>query len=146
MPTAAKLVAALMFAAVGWAAAEAFMPLIPERTQWGAFQPICAALGLLCGWRVMGPRAGRGWSTAIGVGLSTAAVLLGVALLLFSGREMILRSLDRRYGDALEATVGTFGIMLENAALMADVRFLGTLLLGGIVSGLASEAAGRIWR
>lgn len=146
MPTAAKLFAALTFAAVGWMAAEVYRPLMPEHTQWGRFVLICALLGLVCGWRVMGPRAGRGWVAAMGMGLSTSAVLLAVALLVFSGREMILRALNRRYDDTLEALVGVFAIMLEHAALMTDIRFLAVLVLGGVCGGLATEAAGRLWR
>lgn len=146
MPTAAKLFAALAFAAVGWAAAEAFKPLMPDLTQWGRFSMVCAALGLLCGWRVMGPRVGRGWAAAVASGLSTSAVLLAVALGLFSLREMLLRAIAGRYDGPLEATVAVFAVMLEHVALMGDGLFLGVLVLGGILAGLVADAAGRLWR
>lgn len=146
MPTAAKLFAALAFAAVGWMAAEAFRPLMTEQAQWSRFVPISAALGLICGWRVMGPRAGRGWVSAMGIGLSTSAVLLAVALFVLSFHTMILRALNRRYDGILEALLGVFAVMLEYAVLMVDLRFLAVLVLGGIAGGLASEAAGRLWR
>jgi len=146
MPTAAKLVAALAFAAVGWMAADAFRPLMPDQTRWGVFLPVCAAVGVLCGWRVMGPRVGRGWGAALSSGLSTSAVLLAVALAVFALREMILRSMARRYDGVLEAVVAVFGIMLEYVALMGDVRFLAVLVVGGLLGGLAAEAANRRWR
>lgn len=146
MPTAAKLAAALAFAVVGWLAAEAFRPLMPEQTRWGAFGLVCAGLGLLCGWRVMGPRVGRGWVSALSSGLSTSAVLLAVALGLFSVREMVLRSLGRQYDVVLEAVVAVFGIMLEYVALMGDARFLLTLAVGGLVAGVVAEVAHRRWR
>lgn len=146
MPTAAKLFAALAFAAVGWMAAEAYRPLMPDHTPWGRFVPISVALGLICGWRVMGPRAGRGWASAMGIGLSTSAVLLTVALFVLSFHTMILRALDRRYDGVLEALVGVFAIMLDYAARMVDLQLLAVLVLGGVAGGLASEAAGRLWR
>lgn len=146
MPTAAKLFAALAFAAVGFLTAEAFKPLVPEQSQWGNFTVICTVLGAFSGWRVAGPRLGRGWGAAVGVGLSAGVVLLVLAATLFSIREMVLRSMNFRYDGPLEAAVGTFAILLEYAALMGDARFLGTLVAGSILGGLIGEAAGRMWR
>ena len=146
MPTAAKLVAALAFAALGWLGAWAFKPLMPSETQWGYFQPICAALGLLVGWGFTGARAGRGYGAALGSGLTGATVLVVAALFVFSVREMLLRSMTFRYGGPLEAVVAVFAIMLDHAALMGDALFLSVLVAGGLVAGLMTEAASRLWR
>ena len=146
MPTAAKLVAALAIAAVGWFAAEAFKTLMPPETVWGNFTPICAGIGAIVGWRVLGARAGRGLQSALGVGLSASAVLVGVVLFLFSGREMVLRALDRRYDGPMDATVSVFGIMLEYGSRMGDVQLLGILIGGGLMAGLLAEVASRLWR
>ena len=145
MPTAGRLLGALAFALVGLLGATVFRPLMPPSTEFGNFTPICAALGALCGWNVMGPRAGRGWRLAAGAGLSTSAVLLVVALFLFAGREMMQRSLRGRYDGPMEATVATFGVVLEYAALMVDARFLAVMVLGGLVGGFVAEAAERRW-
>ncbi len=145
MPTGAKLIAALAFAAVAFAAAEAFKPLMPPHTQFGSFSVLCALIGAFTGWKVMGSRAGRGYGNALGVGLTASAVMTLAALFLFSFRETILRSMNRRYDGPLEATVGTFGIMVEHLAVMGDPRLLGVLALGGLLGGLAAEAAGRRW-
>lgn len=146
MPTAGRLFAALAFALVGLFAAWAFRPLMPPTTEFGSFVPISVVLGAICGWKVLGPRAGRGWRLAIGAGLSTSVVLLVVALILFSGREMLLRALRGRYDGPMDATVATFGVVLEYLSLMGDLRFLGVLVLGGILGGLLAETGQRIWR
>lgn len=145
MPTAGKLLAALAFALVGLVGAMSFQPLMPPTTAWGAFVPICAVIGAVCGWKVLGPRTGRSWRLAVGAGLSTSAVLVVVALVLFSGREMLLRSISGRYAGPMEATVSTFGLVMEHAALMGDAAFLGVMVAGGILGGLLAEAAQRHW-
>lgn len=146
MPTAAKLFAAIAFAIIGFAAAEAFKPLMPPETVFGMFSLICAAIGAVCGWMIMGPRVRNGWMTAMSIGLTTAVAMTAVALLAFSVREMIIRSLNRRFDGPMEALVGTFGIALEYAWLLVDIRVVGVLVVGGMLGGLIAEAAGRRWR
>jgi hypothetical protein len=146
MPTAAKLLAALAFALVAFLAAEAFKPLMPEETVFGWFSQICAVFGALCGWMVMGSRAGRGWTTAMGVGLTTSAAVAVVSVFAFSGREMVFRSMNRRYDGPMEAVVGTFDIALDYGWRMADAQVLGILAGGGILAGLITEFAARRWK
>lgn len=146
MPTAAKLVAALAFAAVAFAAATAYVPRLPEGTQATWFPPLSALIGALTGWMVMGPLAGRGWGASAGYGLRTSATVVFWAALLFSIREMVLRSMNKRYDGPMEAVVGTFDIMLDYGARMLDARVLGVLVAGGILGGLAAEVAARRWR
>jgi hypothetical protein len=64
MPKAARLVAALAFAALGYLAAEVFKNTMPERTVWGYFNPISAVIGLLCGWGIIGSWATL-WAGAV---------------------------------------------------------------------------------
>ena len=145
MPTAAKALGALWFGAVGAIAAEAYKPLLPPETVFGLFVPICGALGLLAGWRVAGALAGRGFNPAVATGLRTSVTLLFWALLVFSLREMLLRSMNRRYGGPTEALVGTFDIMLDYVSVMGDPAFLGVLIAGGIGGGLFAEWGARRW-
>ncbi len=147
MPTAARLVAALAFAVVAFAAARAYVPLLPEGTQVRLFAPVAALIGAATGWWVMGPLAGRGWGAAIGFGMRSAATAVFWAALLFSGREMILRSINRRYGGPMEAVVGTFDIALDYVRLLvSDPRVPAVLVLGGALGGLMAEVAARRWR
>lgn len=143
MPTAAKLFAALTFAAVAFVAAETFKPTLPPETQWGRFSLVCALIGAFWGWFLMGRRVGAGWGPAIGVGVTVSAVVTASALVLFAVREMLLRSMNRRYSGPMDALEGTFDILLEYGRLLADLRLIGLLVLGGILGGLIAEAAHR---
>ncbi len=147
MPTTARLVAALWFAAIGWLAANAFLPQLGEGASPGYLREVAAGIGLLAGWLVMGAMAGRGYADAVGIGLTTSVILAVVTLLGFSTREMIVDATHGRYGDSpMAAVAGIFSIMLDRAGQMAIPGVLGTLVLGGILGGLAVEAASRRWR
>ncbi|MFE3837150.1 TrgA family protein [Pseudogemmobacter sonorensis] len=148
MPTSAKLVAALWFAAVGWLAANAHVPALGENAQIGFFREITAAIGLLCGWMVSGALAGRGGVEAVGTGLRTSVTLTFFALLVFSVWQMVQLAFRRTYNEAgpMGAVMGAFELMIENAVAMLSVGVIGVLVLGGVVGGLVVEAAGRRWR
>lgn len=146
MPTAAKLFAAVVFTAVGFLAAEAYKPGLPEGTQFGLFSLIVALIGLLCGWMVMGRLAGQGYGGAAGSGLRTSATLLFWALLVFSVYEMIQRSMKMRYDGPVEALVSVFGLMLQYGQLVLTVPVLSVLAGGGVLGGWAAEFAARRWR
>ncbi|MDZ4094008.1 MAG: TrgA family protein [Paracoccaceae bacterium] len=145
MPTAAKLFAAVAFAAIGYFAAELFKPSMPETTQFGQFSLICAGIGVLCGWIVMGPLAGKGYSAAAGFGTRTAVTIAFWALLGFSIYEMVLRSTKMRYDGPMEAVAGAIGLMAEYGVLMMTPAVLGVLVLGGMLGGMFAEWAARRW-
>jgi hypothetical protein len=146
MPTAAKLFSAVAFAIAAYVAADVYKLGVPDRTVWGAFNLISAAIGMLCGWLVMGGLAGRGYRAAIGYGLRTMVTVVFWILLAFSTYMMIMRSMNKVYDGPMEALVGIFDLMIENAAPMANTTMIGTLFAGGIVSGMIVEWVGRRWR
>jgi hypothetical protein len=146
MPTAAKLVAAIVFAALAYLAAEVYKLGVPERTVWGLFGAICAAIGGLCGWFVMGRLAGRGYGAAMGYGLRTTVTFVFWIVLAFSTYQMILRSMSLRYGGPMEAIIGVFDLMIEYGQSMATGQLGATLLTGGILAGVVVEWAGRRWK
>jgi len=145
MPTAARLFAAIAFAAIGFMAAEIYKPGLPPETQWGRFTILSALIGLLCGWFVMGRLAGRGMRAAFGSGLRTSANMVFYAMLLFSVYEMVLRSLRKRYDGVFEAVMGTFDIMLAYGAALVRPEPLVVLVLGGMLGGAFAEWAARRW-
>lgn len=145
MPTAAKLFAAVAFAIVGYLAAEAFKPAMPEGTQFGVFGLVCAGIGALCGWFIMGRLAGLGYYAASGFGARTSVTLVFWALLAFSLREMILRSTKLRYDGPMEALTAALALMLEYGRLMLTPEVLGTLLVGGLLGGVLTEWAAKRW-
>lgn len=146
MPTAAKLIAAAAFALVGWLAAKYYVPQLPEGTSTGWFQEITAALGFLIGWLSLGPAVGRGYREAISLGLRTSLLLLAWALIGFSVYRMIMRSTKMTYHDAGEAILDVPMLMLYYGKLMGSAPFVATLILGGVLGGLAAEFAARRWR
>ena len=145
MPTAAKLVAALAFAVLGFLAAEVFKAAMPERTVWGYFNTVSAVIGLLCGWVIMGDLVGRGYQAAIGFGLRTMVQAVLLVVIVFSICEAVLRSTKLRYDGPMEAVLGMVQFALEYLAKLATPPMIGTLLLGGMLGGVAAEWANRRW-
>ena len=146
MPTAARLVAALLFAVIGFAAAEAFKPQMPPGTQFGYLSPICAALGIFSGWTVAGRYAGRGTGSSMGYGVRSAITIVFYALVLFSGYEMVLRSTKKIYHGPMEALQGMADLIAQYGLLLLNRADLIILIGGGIVAGVLVEAASRRWR
>ena len=146
MPTAAKLAAAILFALVAFATAQAVMALFPDGAQYGSFALICAVIGALVGWRVMGPRAGRGMPNSAGTGVATSFVVVFWAIFFFAANEMIKNAIRTRYDGPFDAVIGWFGIAADYAAAIFDPVILGLLLVGGALSGLVVEWVSRRWR
>ena len=103
MPTAAKLIGALSFAALAWFVSDLIKPLLPEGTQVGLLSPVNAFFGLLMGWRILGARAGEGIVSSVGYGLTAAVATVFWGLLAWAGYEMIVRSTRLYYDGPIEA-------------------------------------------
>ena len=146
MPDAAKLVAALGLAVVGFVVSGQVMTLFEEDTNFGWFTWINVALGLAVGWVFVGTRAGRGWVSAINVGLTGGFLLVFWGLFVQSCNEMTRLAMKNRYDGAAEALTAIFQIGAEWALLMSTVQIWGTVLIGGILTGFLAEIAWRSWR
>ncbi|MFZ1725054.1 MAG: TrgA family protein [Albidovulum sp.] len=146
MPTAAKLFAAFAFAVLAFFAAEVFKPYMEEGTQFGYFSVVSALIGLVCGWRVMGPDAGRGNWMAVGSGLKTSVCTVLAALAVFSIEEMLVLAFRPAYDGPMEAVVGAVGLAVDYVQRMFAWDFLAVVLIGGALAGLLSEWAARRWR
>ena len=146
MPDAAKLVAAIFVGSMAYVASLLFMPLMPESTNFGNFVYVNMIIGIVCGWVVMGKRAGRGVTAAINNGLGGALVLVLWALFLHSCYQMFDRAMDNWYNGAFDAMAAIFQFMAEYSLVMLDTNFLLTLFFGGVLAGLATEYAWRTWR
>lgn len=153
MPTAAKLVAALVFALVAAMALQAYLPLLhrPDGTVYtmptsdAVSYAVAVGLGLVIGWLVMGNNVGRSWGEAISLGWGTVIALMICALLALSVSLMIQRSMRMLYKGPMEALLGVFDLMLNYGLVMLDLKFLALLALGGAVGGVLAEFAGRRW-
>lgn len=146
MPTAAKLVAAVAFALLGFFAAELIKPLLPEGTQFGYFSLIAAGIGVLCGWFVMGGLVGAGYYSASGFGVRTSATLVFWSVVLLSIIEMVKLSIKLRYEGPMDAIQGAFEIALGYLRLMVDPGVIGVLLIGGALAGMFAEWSSKRWR
>ncbi|PWK62416.1 hypothetical protein C7455_101442 [Roseicyclus mahoneyensis] len=146
MPTAAKLVGAMAFFAVGWAAALQALTTMPDGTPATWFAPTIAMIGLWQGWAVAGRGAGMGWSMALGNGLRTSIQIAILGLLLFALRTMFIRSANLRYDGFFEAIFASMDLFIEYFFQSLIVPVWGVLLIGGIIGGLLCEGAARRWR
>jgi hypothetical protein len=146
MPTASKLFSAAAFAIIGFIAAELYKTTMLERTEWGQLSLICAAIGLLCGWQVMGTLTGHGYRPSVGYGLRTSATMVFWILIGFSIYEMVKRSMNMRYNGPMEAVLGSFELAMEFAVSMASVPVIGTFAIGGVVGGALAEWVSRRWK
>jgi hypothetical protein len=145
MPTAARMVSAVLMGMTMFLAAEASKAGLPEGTQVQYYSPIVALVGALTGWMVMGRLAGRGYRASLGFGLRTAVTAVFWVLLLFSLWQMIELSMKMRYDGPMQAILGVFGLMVENGRLVILQDVLVTLGLGGLLTGFAAEWAERRW-
>ncbi|MFN0113047.1 MAG: TrgA family protein [Paracoccaceae bacterium] len=145
MPTAAKLFAALSFLLVCFFAAEITKPHLPEGTVFGWFSEVSALIGLLFGWRVMGPTVGRGYYAAGSAGIRTSALSVLMALFLFSSENMLVQAFRRAYDGPTEAVIGILKVALDYAQMLLKPDVAAVLILGGAGAGLVAEWASRRW-
>lgn len=146
MPTAARLVAALCLAALGFVLSRIVMPLMPESTDFGYFIPVNVVLGLSAGWFIMGRRVGRGTTQAINNGLTGTFVLILWGVSVQAINEMMRLAMRNRYDNVFEAIAAIFEIGAEFSYTIATVEFAIAAVIGAVIAGLVTEFAGSRWR
>lgn len=146
MPTAAKLVGAFVFFAIGWAAALQVLTTVPEGTPATYFPITIAMIGLWQGWSVAGKGAGEGMGQAIGNGLRASVQIAVIGLAVFALRTMFIRSTNLRYDGFMEALMEAGDLFIQYFFQMAIVPVWGVLLIGGVIGGILCEGASRRWR
>lgn len=146
MPNAASLFAAVSLAIIAFVVSGQIMPLFPDGKDFGFFTLINMAIGIAVGWKVMGPRAGRGFTPGINNGLTGVAVMVFWGLFVQGCYEMFRLAMRNRYDGAFEAILAIFEIGYEYAVLIAQPNIIITLILGAIIGGLVTEYVSRIWR
>lgn len=135
MPTTARLVAALLLAALGWFTADLVKPYLPEAQPVGLFSPISALVGLGVGWIFTGKKLHGGEGSAVGIGLSSALLLVFWVAFIFSGYEMLQKALRKSYDGPTEAAVDTFAIILDQLKTAAQPDVIAAIVVGGVVAG-----------
>jgi hypothetical protein len=143
MPTAGRLVGAILFAPLFWYVSTLILPLFLEGTEPPWYAELNALIGLLMGWIVAGSRAGDGYRAAIGYGVTTVFAVAFWSLFSHSFIEMIERSLDKRYKGPVEAVISIFELAIEQAQILAVPHVLWTAFIGGIIAALLTEYVGQ---
>ncbi|MFY9212612.1 MAG: TrgA family protein [Aestuariivita sp.] len=146
MPNASSLFAAIFLAVIAFVVSGQIIPLFPEGKDFGLFTPLNMALGLVIGWKTMGPRAGRGMTAGITNGITGTALLVFWGLFVQGCYEMVRLAMRNRYDGPFEAIIAIFEIGYEFAVMMAQPNILLTLFIGAVVAGALTEHISRIWR
>jgi len=139
MPTAGRLAAAIALGALGAYMASLMYPRLPGGTSVTYFWGLCIAAGLWAGWVVVGSRAGRGYVSATGNGLTGMMAMVFWVIFLLSFGDMIAKSMRRTYDGPVEAVVNVFEIMLDYGWLLYTNEIVLVLAGGAISVGLISE-------
>lgn len=139
MPTAGKLVAAIMFTGLGVLVTYLIVPQFPEGTNFGWFMPGNALIGLLAGWIVAGSRAGRGYYNALGYGLTAMVLMVSWGLLIYSSIEMVERSIRKMYDGPVDAVVSVFELGVDYLRVIASVELVLFLVIGGLICGVVTD-------
>jgi hypothetical protein len=145
LPTAARLVAAISLAVLGWFASDLVRPLMPPHTAFGWFNYVNAVLGALCGWVVIGSRAGRGYTDALANGLTGVLALIVWAFFAQSLNLMLKQAMENKYDGPMQAIIGIFTNAVGYAQFLVDPTLIAALLIGGMICGLLAEATSRRW-
>lgn len=146
MPTAAKLVACMLFFMIGWQAAVYTLLTFPPEMPATYFPLTIALIGLWQGWTVCGARAGEGLGQAVANGLRCSVQIAFLGILLFALRTMFARAANLRYDAPWEAVTATSELFIEYLLQSLTIPVWSTLLIGGALCGLVVEAASRLWR
>ncbi|NOC44895.1 MULTISPECIES: TrgA family protein [unclassified Ruegeria] len=146
MPTASRLVAAVCLVVLAFLVSGMVIENGEEGKDYGYFTYVNMALGAICGWKIMGKRAGRGWTAGINNGLTGVASLIFWALFVQGCYRMFDLAMRNRYGGPFEAVMAIFSIGIDYGKQLIYPEILVTLAIGAVVAGLATEQASRKWR
>ena len=144
-PNAAQLFAAVSLAILAFIVSGQYMSLMPEGTDFGYFTVVNMGLGIVCGWTIMGKRAGRGVTAAINNGLTGMAAMVFWALFVQGCYEMFRLAMRNRFDGPLEALAAIFTIALDYGWIMLVPNIILTLLVGGVLAGFAADYAKKRW-
>ncbi len=146
MPTAAKFIAAVYFAALTWFVSGLVVTLFADGIIGPRFSLVNAGIGLVIGWVFLGRRMSAGMVNALGLGFTTAAAILLWCTFFQSFAQMIERSYHKVYKTPVEALVDVFRIMIDNAHVIGVPVILVPLGIGGLLGGFLVEIVSRNFR
>ena len=147
MPTGAKLIGAICFAALAYFLSDLTKPLLAdtEGTRVGMLSPVNAFIGWLMGWTIMGKGAGHTYRQSLGYAFTTLAATVFWCLLIWSGYEMIKNSTRLRYDGPIEAVQDMSQIAIEYFMLIAVEPVILPAVIGTLFVSWLTEFFGRRW-
>ena len=146
MPTAARLIASVCLLVIAFLVSSMIIENGEEGKSYGYFTIVNMVLGVVCGWVIMGKRAGRGWTAGINNGLTGVASLVFWGLFVQGSYEMVQQAMRNRFGGPFEAVLAIFELGIGFASQLGAVEILITLAIGAVISGLLTEGAARRWK
>lgn len=142
MPTAARLVAAVAFAIVGYFIYTSMLLVYGDDTVPKFLMPLCIGAGIWAGWVLCGAHA-SGIVSGIGTGYTAVIAQVFWIALIMSFVEMIQLALRRRYDGPVEAVVDVFSIMFTNGMRFGTPQFFMVIAVGGVVGGVLAGIMGK---
>ena len=139
MPTAGKLVAAILFSGLGALATYLIIPQPPEGTNFGWFMPGNALIGLLAGWIVAGSWSEHGYYNAVGYGLMAMVSMVAWGLLIYTSIEMVEGSIRKMYDGPVDAVVSVLELGVDYLRVIASAELVIFLVIVGIICGLVTD-------
>lgn len=147
MPTTARLIGAVLLAALAFLAATMARPYLPDGEPAGMLTPVSVVVGVAVGWLFTGRHLDRGRGSPVAIGFGSAVLLVFWVALLFGITEMIDRSKRNSYrGSPTEAVQDVFNIMYDYAVDFFQFDLVAVLALGGILAGVITGWVGRRFR
>jgi hypothetical protein len=146
MPTAARLVASICLLVVAFLVSSMIIANGEEGKDYGIFTYVNMIIAVACGWKIMGKRAGKGWTSGLNNGLTGVVSLVFWGLFVQGCNEMFRLAMRHRYDGPFEALLAIFQIGIEFGQQLLAPEILWTLGIGAVIAGLATEEASRRWR
>jgi hypothetical protein len=145
MPTAGKLFGAATMAIICWLISGFIPPLLPEGSQTGMLQPVNAAVGFVMGWSILGRNAGNGLVATVGHASTAMVAVVFWCLLIWSGNEMLDKSMKLRYNGPIEALQDMAVMAIESLRLIGTVEIVAAMVIGVLIAAVTTESAASRW-
>lgn len=153
MPTPAKLVCAILLAAVAWWTGEMIQRhVVGDDDVVGRLREALALGGLIVGWkyvgRIVSGKAGRGTTLPVGLtaGIGGAVILAVLALFLNGAREVLTEALDVSYTEVGAAATAWMQTVYTDGVRLTHPMVLATYFGGAALVGVIGWAVGRVTR
>jgi uncharacterized membrane protein len=147
MPTAAKLICAILMCALGYGTSVLVIyRILPEGANYRGFAEVNAVIGFAIGWRMLGRMVGERMVVSVMNGMLAALVLFVLGLAVQAFYEMIQRALDIKYDSPGKALNEMLELAAKFAVQAADPGVMAAHFGAAALIGLIGHAASRRWR